>query len=355
MLVFDTWRNDMMNTKVTPAITRLAAQGSIFPRHYSGSNNTRHGLFSLFYGLPGHYWQAVLNVQKSPVLIDVLQQQAYQIGIFSSAKLTSPEFDQTIFSAIQPLRRRSEGRTPSERDLDTTRDFSSWYQNKNKKRPYFAFLFYDAAHGLSVPKDYPKVFQPSLDYANYMALDDDYDPRALLNLYKNAVHYLDQQVAQILRLVNKDLANTIIIITGDHGREFNDNGKGYWGHNSNYSDYQTRVPLVIYWPGYRDNFFSGETSHYDIAPTLLSGALGCENAAWDYSVGQSLFDKNSQDYIIFGRSGNYAIKIGEQLNEIDRFGNFSIYDSQYRELQDAKLKTSQTLMALEDLRRFYKQ
>ena len=354
MLVFDSWRSDMMNKEVTPAITQLALRSNTFTRHYSGSNNTRHGLFSLFYGLPGHYWQAALNQQKSPVLIDTLLQQAYQIGVFSSAKLTSPEFDQTIFSALTPLRSRSKGGTPFERDLQVTRDFSNWYQMKNPQQPYFAFLFYDSAHGLSMPKDHPKVFQPALDYANYMALDNNYDPQALLNLYKNTIHYMDQQVAQVLSQIQDDLANTIVIITSDHGKEFNDNGKGYWGHNSNYSDYQTRVPLIIHWPGDRDEFFSGETSHYDIAPTLLSGALGCENAAADYSVGQSLFDKNNHDYIILGRDGNYAIKIGEQLNEVDRFGNFSIYNSQYQELPEAKLNINQTRVALEDLRRFYR-
>ncbi|WP_281559020.1 DUF3413 domain-containing protein [Thalassomonas sp. RHCl1] len=353
LLVVDSWRSDMMNPEVTPAITQLATQGSIFTRHYSGSNNTRHGLFSLFYGLPGHYWQPVLNQQRSPVLIDILKQQTYQIGVFSSAKLTSPEFDQTIFSAVNPLRSHSEGRTPAERDLDITRDFGNWYQSKNQEQPYFAFLFYDAPHGLSVPKDSAKIFQPSLDYANYMALDKGYDPRSLFNLYKNAIYYMDQQVAQVLKLIENDLDNTIIIITGDHGKEFNDNGKGYWGHNSNYSDYQTRVPLVIYWPGNKHDFFSGETSHYDIAPTLLSGALGCKNATADYSIGQSLFDKNSHGHIILGRDGNYAIKIGEQLNEIDRFGNFAIYNNQYQELPEAKLNISQALVALEELRRFY--
>ena len=181
----------MMNQQITPAITRLARQGTIFKQHYSGSNNTRHGLFSLFYGLPGHYWRAVLNQQRSPVFIDILQEQNYQIGVFSSAKLTNPEFDQTIFRAINPLRSHSDGAEPFERDLDITRDFIHWYQNKSSHNPYFAFLFYDAAHGFSIPKDYPRVFNPSLDYADYLDLNENYDPLPLINLYKNAIYYMD--------------------------------------------------------------------------------------------------------------------------------------------------------------------
>ena len=74
---------------------------------YSGSNNTRHGMFSLFYGLPGHYWRPILDSQTSPVLMNEFQQQQYQMGIFGSATLTSPEFDQTIFRGIKNLRNHS--------------------------------------------------------------------------------------------------------------------------------------------------------------------------------------------------------------------------------------------------------
>lgn len=355
VLVFDSWRADSMNSQITPTISQLANQGYLFDSHYSGSNNTRHGMFSLFYGLPGHYWRPILDRQTSPVLMDEFQQQQYQMGIFGSATLTSPEFDQTIFSGIKNLRNHSDGNKPYERDLDATQDFINWHQQLDTDSPYFTFMLLDAAHGFSIPANYPKVFTPTLDDADYLALNSDYDAEPLFNLYRNALHFMDAQVAKVLEEIKGDMDNTVIIITGDHGKEFNESGKGYWGHNSNYSDYQTRVPLVIHWPSSEKTPFNGETSHYDIAPTLLTEVLGCNNAASDYAIGQSLFNKNKNDYLLLGRDGYYAIKYDKQLNELDRLGNFSIYDTKYQDLPNAKLDMKKVLAAMEDLRRFYKQ
>jgi hypothetical protein len=39
--------------------------------------------------------------------------------------------------------------------------------------------------------------------------------------------------------------NTIVIITADHGQEFNENKLNFWGHNGNFTKYQTQVPLII--------------------------------------------------------------------------------------------------------------
>jgi membrane-anchored protein YejM (alkaline phosphatase superfamily) len=39
-----------------------------------------------------------------------------------------------------------------------------------------------------------------------------------------------------------------VIVTSDHGEEFNDTGKNYWGHNGNFSPYQVAVPLLVRGP-----------------------------------------------------------------------------------------------------------
>ena len=50
---------------------------------------------------------------------------------------------------------------------------------------------------------------------------------------------MDDLIGKVInQLKNKGLLeNTIIIITGDHGQEFNDNKKGYWEHGGNFSKY----------------------------------------------------------------------------------------------------------------------
>lgn len=352
MLTLDSWRNDMIDEDMTPTIHNIATKGQHFTEHYSGSNNTRHGMFSLFYAIPGHYWQPILDLQRSPVLMDVLKKQQYQMGIFASAKLTSPEFDQTLFSNVDNLRKHSKGDKPYERDLDITKDFISWHKQKRDDKPFFAFMLYDSAHGFSIPEDFERKYQPSLDDINYMALDDDYDAEPFFNLYKNSIYFIDLQIQKVIEQLGDDINNTIIVITGDHGKEFNESKKGYWGHNSNYSQYQTRVPLIIYWPNTERTFYQGQTSHYDIAPTLVKDALGCHNDVKDYSSGQSLFNKQDSDWLILGRDGYYAIKEKEQLNELDRLGNFTIFDNNYQEIPNGKLNMQHVMQAMEEMRRF---
>lgn len=92
--------------------------------------------------------------------------------------------------------------------------------------------------------------------------------------------------------------NSIIIVSADHGNEFNDNGLGYYGHNSNFTDAQIHIPLVIHWPGKAPHEYHHITTSYDLTATLLPEVLGVTNDTSDYTIGKSFFDKSPRDLII---------------------------------------------------------
>lgn len=350
-IVIDSWRADMMNEEVTPNIAKLAKQSSQFNNHYSGSNNTRHGMFSLFYGIPGSYWEPILQQQTSPVLIDTFTKKGYQSNVFASAKLTMPEFDQTLFASIDNLRTHSQGKLPWQRDVNIVNEFKKKYSNQSAT---LNVLFFDAAHGFSVPDNYNLPFTPSLKSANYLDLDDNYDAVPFKNLYKNSLHFVDHQVGRVLELITADLDNTVVVITGDHGKEFNDNKKGYWGHNSNYSQHQTKVPLIIHWPNKPIETVKRLTSHFDIVPTLMRDLLMVPNPTSDYSSGQSLFSESHlRSSVLMGRKGYYAIKDTNYVYELDRVGNFEILDSHYQEQPEATLNMTEIKQAMNEMSRFY--
>jgi membrane-anchored protein YejM (alkaline phosphatase superfamily) len=50
VIVVDTWRFDMLNAQVTPAILKFSKKAWTFERHFSGGNSTGPGIFSIFYG-----------------------------------------------------------------------------------------------------------------------------------------------------------------------------------------------------------------------------------------------------------------------------------------------------------------
>src|SRR5699024_9037457 len=124
------------------------------------------------------------------------------------------------------------------------------------------------------------------------SLDDTTDPEPFFNLYKNSVHFVDSLAGKALATMRRKglMDDSIVIITGDHGQEFNDTGLGYWGHNSNYSRFQTQVPLIIHWPGKGQGQITYLTTHYDIGATLMKRVLGVDNAFAATSVGHDLFE-----------------------------------------------------------------
>lgn len=345
LIAVDSWRADTLTPEITPAVHRFAQRnGLIFNRHFSGSNSTRAGLFSMFYGIPGTYWHAFLASGIPSPLITQLQNFDYELGIFAAARLTSPEFDRTIFATVENLRLGSTGSTPAERDLDLTEGWLSWldnHQRQNPAKPFFGFLFYDAPHGFSYPDGFAAPFQPAWETVNYFSLNNDFDPEPFLNRYRNAVHYDDQLIGRVLDDLEERglLENTWVIITGDHGQEFNDLKQNYWGHNSNFSKYQLQVPFVIHAPGHRNGEVDTLTTHYDLLPTLLSELLNCTNDSTDYSVGRSLLstDFEAREIFMAASYSSYAIIGPEEIVSIDSLGRYSVLDPDYREIRNARL------------------
>jgi membrane-anchored protein YejM (alkaline phosphatase superfamily) len=127
---------------------------------------------------------------------------------------------------------------------------------------------------------------------------------------------VDAEIGKVLKaLEERGLAdNSIIIITGDHGEEFNDNKKNFWGHGSNFTSAQIHVPLVIRWPGRGKQTFGHQTSHYDIVPTLMKDVFGCDSEFSGYTTGSHLFDEKKRPYLIIGGYYDYAVMEPAQID-----------------------------------------
>ncbi len=358
-IVIDAWRFDMLNEKITPNINQFIREFPVlsFEDHTSGGNGTRTGIFSMFYGVFGSYWLLMETEQIGPVFIDELLNRDYQMGIFASAKLTSPAFNQTVFSNVENLRLHSDGDNAWERDLDIVNDWESWLQNRDGGKPFFNFFFFDSAHAYAVPPNYERPFTPILEMVDYHKLDNDYNPLPFFNRYKTSLHYVDSLVGKVLSRLTKEniLANTMVVITGDHGQEFNENKKNYWGHGSNFTKYQINVPLIIYWPGKEQAVYTHRTNHVDLAPTIITDLLKCKNQLSDHSNGRNLFDPNERKWIFSGGGlSSQAIIEKESITELFNTGGYEIYAQDYSVIKGAKLNPETVKDSILEKRRFYK-
>ncbi len=355
-IISDGLRYDMLQPAIMPTWSKLALQSQVFDSHLSTGNATRFGVYGLFSGLFAHYWFDSLNNKTSPVLIDELKNQQYEFGFFSNARLTSPEFDKAIFSAVQQyIPENTAGETVIEREYEITRQAKSFI-NKNSDKPFFGLVFFDAPHAYVNPPQDSK-FQPALDSLNYLKINNDSDPLPFLNRYKNAIHFNDRLTAELLKTLEQQgiMENTIIILTGDHGQEANETRTNSWGHNSNFSKYQIQVPLVIYWPGKEPHVYSQLTSHVDIVPTLMQEIFRCSNPVKDYSNGQSLFDQNERSFVMVNNWNNQAIVNKDQVKIFPKIGAAEYRDfNRYQKQSADQFDSIPTATVIESISRFYR-
>ncbi|XOZ32190.1 DUF3413 domain-containing protein [Halomonadaceae bacterium KBTZ08] len=313
VIAIDGARGDMLDPRWMPTIHAFAKQNLRFTNHYSNGNATKPGIFTLFYSLPAGYWDAFTSEQRPPVMLTRAQALDYQLKVLGSAPLISPAFNKNVFSSVEGLRLETPGEEPWDRDRRITTDwlrFTEQRQNASQDAPFFGFLFYDTPHNHRVPDDYPVKFQPYWDPVNKLALGPDFNPELMRNNYKSTLHFVDNQVERVLSDLRKRglLASTIVMITGDHGQEFNDFGKNYWGHGSNFGQYQLHVPMIVHWPGRGSKRFQYRTEHFDVAPTLMGKALGCDaTPAEHYATGNGLFQKRERDWSIAHSYMDYAV------------------------------------------------
>ena len=297
-MVAESWRSDMLDPEIMPATWAFAQKSVRFAHHYSGGIGTRMGLFTMFYGLYGPYWFPCLNERKGPVIMDVLQKQDYRLGLYTSAEFSYPEFDKTIFSHV-PNRFLHEFSSDAgwKSDRKNVTDMLSFIKTRDHSRPFMSFMFFESPHARYFFPEKSVIRNDYLKEFNYASMSLERDIRKIKNRYINSCHYLDSQFQRVFTFLKREhlLENTIVIITGDHGEEFME--KGRWGHNSEFTEEQMHVPLVLRIPNIKPTIVNRMTSHLDIAPTLLP-FLGVKNRCDEVSLGRNLFGKEPPAYII---------------------------------------------------------
>ncbi|HQR50023.1 MAG TPA: sulfatase-like hydrolase/transferase [Methylophilaceae bacterium] len=302
MLVAESLRWDRLTPEIMPNTWRLAQRGQHFKHHYSSGNGTREGLFGMFYGLYGSYWSSFLYAQKSPLLMDRLQELGYQFDLRTSAAFSYPEFNKTLFANIplEQLHEEPANKEPWQRDQDNASALINFLQKRDPSRPFMSFFFFESTHARYSFPDSAIIARPYLENVNYSTMTRaSLAPRIdeLLNRYTNSAHWLDVQIGRIIdELEQKGLLdNTFFFFYGDHREEFLE--KGFWGHNSSFVEQQILTPMVVWMPGMQHSEIDRVTSHLDVGTTLMQ-ILGAPKDASGYSLGRNLFDTGHRPYVV---------------------------------------------------------
>lgn len=357
LLLIDSWNPRAWTPEVFPHISDFAGRCSAYTNHLSSGNRTIESIIGMFYGLPSCYRDILDASGTQPVMVERLLAEGYDVKPYSSATLVYPPFGRMLFSGVPNLRVESEGETVYERDCAITNEFID-YLNEEHEKPFFAFLFYDLAHGCELPAERNRPFAPAWDYPDYLALNNSTDAEPFWNLYRNSLFQVDLLVARVLdTLEERDmLRNTMVIITGDHGQEFNENKKNYWGHGSNYSPAQLRVPMLVFDADKEICTYTHRTTHYDISTTILKDYLGVKNPEEELGIGYRMDDKRSRDWHFVGNGNKFAFVIDENMNIVEKKhrGHIEVFDSLINPIDDFKYDVVKFNNRILDMNRFYK-
>ena len=169
-------------------------------------------------------------------------------------------------------------------------------------------------------------------------------------------NYADDQIENVLKFLEekKLMDNTIVVISSDHGDEFNDNKLNYWSHGGNFTDPQVKVPLVIHWPGKEAGEVNYLTSHLDLVPTILPEVLGCTNPTKGYSVGQSIWEpENRRDWVYVSGYSLDGFVEPDRIVLINRAGMLEHLDKTFRPAPGKDIPNYMSDV-LEELRRYSK-
>ncbi len=100
---------------------------------------------------------------------------------------------------------------------------------------------------------------------------DEADRKKIVALYDAAIHYVDDQIARILKSLESSgrLDETLVVLSADHGEEFWDHGRFF--HGQSLYDELLHVPLIVRLPGrkHAGTVVERPVRSIDIAPSIL--------------------------------------------------------------------------------------
>ncbi len=171
-------------------------------------------------------------------------------------------------------------------DAEVTTDAALGWIERNKDKPFFFFLTYMDPHD-------PYFARPLDGEAYSRAAQTNPDPKMakrFIELYDGEITYWDEHFGRMMKRL-KDMGlydKSMIIVTSDHGEEFQEHGGGW--HGTTLYEEQIQVPLLVKMPGNA----SGGTGRDDLAalidvpPTMTGAAKLKTPKTW---AGRDLFGK----------------------------------------------------------------
>jgi len=295
LVTIDTLRADHLGCygyqrPTSPAIDKLAAEGTLFVNGWAHAPSTRYSMPALATGR----WPSAISWQDCSGCTDrwwprigrdhtTIGEALHGLGYFTGA-----------LYAIQYFRK--DFARGFERGIDHYEDHRSSLQVDINNDPAHALgsssreMADDAIAFVERQKDkkfflWLHFYDPHLDYPRHPEAPNFGD--APVDLYDGEIWYTDLHFGRVLdRLRQLGLWDrTAVVVTGDHGEGLGEHGIN--AHGYHLYPPQTKVPFIVRVPGASPRKVTTPVGHVDVAPTLLNLARGPQQPSF---LGRSMVD-----------------------------------------------------------------
>lgn len=317
--IVETLRDDGVQPRIMPFLSDWRDRECQPVRETRSAANATHlSWFAMLSGKPSVFWEKDRQAQRPAPLLEALHDAGYRNEVRSSAIFNYAEMDTTNFghgeasevllSLTAQSREWPDG--ISERDMHVL----DLWRDAVLARPAGGTLRLEAIESPHYPYNWAADFTPPFaDFAKSSWFPLHPSPQDIAQVkhrYWNSLAWVDGLLRQYIGFLQAQgrYDDAMIIVTGDHGEEFQEHG--VWFHTSGLTIEETAVPVLVKWPKAMGRGEPvAQASHLDLMPSILD-ALGCPQAQWGGLAGRSLRQGGEPSILIMT---HYASQNGEGM------------------------------------------
>jgi choline-sulfatase len=297
LLVIDTARADAFGPFArpdrvvkTPVFDGLAARSTVFANAYNNENWTKPSVATTLSGLYPSSHGAKQDASKLSSDVELLNERLARDG-FATAGFVANGYVSKVFGFEQgwDVFRNYIRENKASESEHVFADALAWHARhleKHPDEPYFLYLqtidphvTYRVDQEFWSPYfegEYDGPLGPSIGADDQVKLSSKKlagsarDVAWLRALYWGEIAYHDAQLGKLLAELEarNALADTMLVITNDHGEELGERGR--FGHGHQVFEEMIRAPLIIHYPPrFAATVIPEIVEHVDLAPTIL--------------------------------------------------------------------------------------
>lgn len=275
MVIFESFRHHSLGPNSMNRLNSWADRGLRLERHYSGSNCSHLGLFSLFYGRSPCGYHQTLDRNIPAQMLESFRASGYEITFLTSGEVAGfRRLDQFINSKSCDnvvLQGDFMGGMDDWPGSDRSKlEYVKKALAAENRKPQFMFFYLVSSHyRYAFPPEF-NIFKESPKFWQFISPNE--QVKNHLNRYANSLMFLEDELMKLLESI--DLKKNMVIITGDHGESMGEDG--VFTHATRISEIQLRVPFVMAGAGIKPGTVKAATVHTDVLPTVLHALAGEE-------------------------------------------------------------------------------